>query len=157
MKPFRLATMLKLLEQSRDQRQVLLADAIQAEVLLNQRLQKIDDQMQQNQIQTSELVQETAVNPDHWADHQRYGWVLQAQRTQLVEQRGTLQQEIERRKQALMEADREVKKLEKMRERQILEEMTQQKNREQKELDDQSPWKFYSRRTQRELQNEELS
>ena len=154
MKPFRLKTLLKLNEQARDQRQRMLSDAKQAIELLQNRIDQIESELADIKQQTSQLVQQQTINPDIWADQQRYRWVLQSQKSQMLAQRGQLEQEVERRENALMEADREVKKLEKMRDREFELERVRLNQLEQKELDDLAPWKAFAQNQSAEYENE---
>lgn len=152
MKPFRLATLLKLNEQARDQRQRMLADAQQAVALLENRIEQIESDLENVKQQTTDIVQQTTINPDAWADQQRYRFLLQSQKAQLVDQKGQFEQEVERRQNALMAADQEVKKLEKMRDREIEKELVEFNLREQKELDDLVPWKVFSQKQSSEFE-----
>jgi flagellar protein FliJ len=155
LKSFRLGTLLKLNEHARDQRQRMLADALHADSLLQQRIDQVQMELDQVKQQTSELVKQSTINPDAWGDQQRYRWILQSQKVQLLDQQGNLQQEIERRKQALMESDREVKKLEKMRERDVEQQRQHQLMVQQKELDDLAPWKAYASNANAEINEQD--
>ena len=154
MKPFRLKTLLKLNEQARDQRQRMLSDAKQAVELLQNRIDQLESELADIKQQTSHLVQQQTINPDTWADQQRYRWVLQSQKSQMLAQRGQLEQEVERRENALMDADREVKKLEKMRDRELELERVRLNQLEQKELDDLAPWNAFAQNQSAEYENE---
>ena len=76
------------------------------------------------------------VNVDRLLDSGRYEMMLKAERHAADEQRQAVVAEIDRRRQALVEADREVKSLEKLREQQMLRHRTEEARREMKRLDE---------------------
>ena len=115
---FRLATLLKLREAARDERRMHLAEAYQAEEKLAEHQHELKDQLAALRAQYADASAPGSVQIDALVEHQRFELVLKAQQ-QVVEQQGKLLDgEIERRRQALMQADREVRVLEKLREKQ---------------------------------------
>jgi len=76
------------------------------------------------------------VDVDRLLEAQRYELALRAQQRHLEQQRRNLAQEIERRREALAEAEREVKVLEKLRERQQARHQYEENRREVKLLDE---------------------
>jgi flagellar export protein FliJ len=77
-----------------------------------------------------------AVDVDRLIDAQRYELLILAQRHVLEQHEQTLAVEIERRREALVAADREVRILEKLREKQEQEHRRQQEREDVKVLDE---------------------
>lgn len=115
---FRLATLLRLRESARDERRAQLAQAFQAEELIQQEQARIDGELQSLVGQVRSSAGPGEVNVDRLIDAQRFEMVLKAQTQQLARQHEQVKVEIERRRQALVEANREVQILEKLREQQ---------------------------------------
>jgi flagellar export protein FliJ len=67
---------------------------------------------------------------------QRYEWVLQAHRQALAEQGRKLAEAIEQQRRVVVEADREVKVLEKLRERRLAEHLHAEHLRDVKHMDE---------------------
>ncbi|MCR4414086.1 MAG: flagellar export protein FliJ [Thermoguttaceae bacterium] len=115
---FRLATLLRLRESTRDERRLELARAYQADDLLRREEQRVEDEL----AGLTRLVRHAAgpgpVNVDGLLEAQRFEIVLKAQRQHLARQREMVGAEIERRRQALVEANRDVQVLERLRQRQ---------------------------------------
>lgn len=115
---FRLETLLRLRVAERDQRRADLAKAIRAEEML----QNEDRAVAQRQADAVEhgrrLKSPGAADVDALLSAHRYELVLAAKRRQLGTQIAQVQEETERRRQVLVEADRQVRVLEKLRERQ---------------------------------------
>ncbi len=76
------------------------------------------------------------VDIDRLVEAQRYELVTRAQQGKIAQQRETVAGEIERRRQALVEADREVRVLEKLRERQVEQHRREEEVREARRLDE---------------------
>jgi flagellar FliJ protein len=133
---FRLQTLLRLRESARQQRRVELAQACEAEGLLREQLAFLSTE----QIETRKRSQIGAspgpVSVDQLIGAHRYASLLLARQRQLEQQRAKVQDEIERRRQALVEADREVRVLEKLRERQREQYQRAEAQREVKALDE---------------------
>ena len=133
---FRLATLLRLRDRVRDERRRLLAEAQVAEDALAERLAQVaedlDDLKHQHRLATAE----GHVNIDRVLSAQRYELVLQLEENLIQQQSATLEAEITKRRQTLIEADRDVKVLEKLRERQHQRFREEEYRRETKEFDD---------------------
>lgn len=113
---FRLATLLRIRESARDERRTALAEAQRAADALAARLAAVDHELAETRRrQTAPLGR---VEVDFLVDAHRYELVLRLERKEIDRQAGLVAQEIERRRQALVEADSEVKVLEKLRESQ---------------------------------------
>ena len=115
---FRLATLLKLREQVRDERRRDLAQAYEADRILQEREEAIQSEVGENQQRVRELSQTRELRVDSLTNARRYEAVLKMQAAGLGQQRAQVAEEVERRRTALLEADRDVKALEKLRERQ---------------------------------------
>ena len=131
---FRLATLLRLRELARDERRTQLAEVL-----------RLVDQMRERRTAITTLLEETrkleaapsgAVDVDRLLNATRYELVLQSELRQLEVQETTLTTEIEKRRQALVAADREVRSLELLRETQQQRHLADEASRLQKELDE---------------------
>jgi flagellar FliJ protein len=116
---FRLKSLLAIRETTRDLRRAELAESLALERSLNEReaaLQReLDDQNQWFRRGTAP----GPLNVDRLSTGHRYQLLLRRQARTLAGERQSLALEIERRRQVLLEADREVRVLEKLRERQF--------------------------------------
>ncbi|HYW79084.1 MAG TPA: flagellar export protein FliJ [Thermoguttaceae bacterium] len=133
---FRLATLLRLREETRDQRRAELAEAYHADDLLQQHIQEADDALAELLAQCRKVAGPGVVDIDRLVAAGRYELTLRAQRKEMVEQRERVLAEIERRRQALVEANREVRVLEKLRENQTRRHRDEQNRQEVKRLDE---------------------
>ncbi len=134
-RPFRLTTLKRLREAERDRRRGELADALAADALLLERIERLGREADAWRQQTRHAAAGT-VDVDQWAQANRYRWLMRAQQQQLQEQRKKLEGEIERRRQALVEADRELKVVEKLEQRHDEAERLAALHSEQKMLDE---------------------
>ena len=115
---FRLQTLLRLRIAERDQRRAELAKAIRAEELLLEEEAKLQNQQAEAAQSARQLKSPGAADVDALLQTHRYELVLAARRRQLGAQVLQVQAETQRRRQVLVEADRQVRVLEKLRERQ---------------------------------------
>ena len=115
---FRLATVLKLREATRDQRRTALAEAYRVDAVLQQRMEALSAEMQDLREQCRRAAGPGPVQIDHLVTAQRYELTLQSQQAQLTQQRQTVAAEIDRRREALTAANRDVRVLEMLREKQ---------------------------------------
>ena len=132
---FRLATLLKLRESDRRQRQVELAEAYQAERLLDDRMLDLANQLSEHK-QRAKLAVMGEVDVANILDLNRYELVLKMERASLAEQKQRVEAEIERRREAVVEADQQVRVLEKLRDRRLAEHELEEAKRELKQLDE---------------------
>jgi flagellar FliJ protein len=116
---FRLQTVLKLREADRRQRRLELAQAYHAERLLEEQIDRLAAEEDEMRRRCQVAAGPGRVDVNQLLDVHRYVLVLKARSQLLLDQRARLQKEIERRRLALVEADREVRVLEKLRERQL--------------------------------------
>ncbi len=114
---FRLATLLRLRESTRDERRNHLALAYRAEAMVLEELRRVDDEMAYLRRKLQAAVAPGEIDVDVVVNSQRFASVLAARKQHARQQEELVKAEIERRRQALVEADREVKILEKLRER----------------------------------------
>jgi flagellar FliJ protein len=115
---FRLETLLRLRLAERDQRRAELAKALRAEELLRAEDRALEGQQMDAAAHSRLLKSPGAANVDALLETHRYEVVLAAQRRQLKQQIAQVEAETERRRQVLVEADRQLRVLEKLRERQ---------------------------------------
>ncbi len=125
---FRLATLLKLREAARDERRAELAQAYRADDVLNEHLEQVRTELNFLEEQCRKAAGPGIIDIDRLIEAQRYEIILKVQQRHLNEQRGRLAAEIERRRVALLAANREVRILDKLREHQ-LEQHNQAENR----------------------------
>ena len=133
---FRLATLRKLRETHRDQLRTKLAEAYQAEQLLEQQLQAVHAEVLSLQAAQRGAVQGAATNVNYLLETQRYLAILRAQESTMQDQTKLLAAEVERRRQAAVEADRQVRILDKLEERQQQAHQQKLQKAEIKELDE---------------------
>ena len=114
---FRLQTLRRLREIHRDELRVRLAEAYQAEQILAQERAALETERTGLADLQRRLVDRGALDVNRVLAAQRYQLVLEAQSRVLAEQATKLEQEIERRREAVVDADRQVRVLDKLRER----------------------------------------
>ena len=133
---FRLETLLRLRVNERDQRRADLAKALRAEQMLHAELAKLREQQAAAAERGRVLKSPGAANIDALLETHRFEVVLAAQQRQLASQLTQVQAECERRRQALVEFDRQVRVLEKLRERQAAAYRLEAERREAKQLNE---------------------
>ena len=99
---------------SRDQRRVELAQAYQAEQLLQAQCQQIVHELEQLRDSVRQAAGPGEVPVDQLLSTHRYTLLVRWKLQSLHERRGQVQGEIERRRQALLEAEKEFRVLEKL-------------------------------------------
>ena len=133
---FRLETLLRLRLAERDQRRAELAKALRAEELLHGEERALAGQQAQAVDHARRLKSPGAANMDALLETHRYEIVLAAQRRQLKQQIAQVEAETERRRQALVEADRQLRVLEMLRDRQAAAWKKATERQEVKEFDE---------------------
>ena len=133
---FRLQTLLRLRSAERDQRRADLAKAIRAEEMLRGELRSLAEQQAQAVEHGRKLKSPGSADIDSLLQAHRYAVILAAQERQLAAQLAQVEQETERRRQVLVEADRQVRVLEKLRERQAAAYRKEVERREVKQFDE---------------------
>lgn len=133
---FRLATLLRLREATRDERRSELAEAYRADNVLQEHLQRVGRELAWLQTECRKVAGPGTIDVDRLVETQRYEVTLRGQQGQLLGQREAVDAEIDRRRQALVAADREVRLLEKLRQKQAQRHRREENRREIKELDE---------------------
>lgn len=133
---FRLATLLRLREADRDERRAQLADAQQAEAIVAARISEIDREIGLIRQLGQHAMAPGKVDVDQLLDMQRYDAQLKLERIAAEDQRGKIAQEVERRLERAIAADREVRILEKLRETQLAKHRSEEEKVEQKRFDE---------------------
>jgi len=133
---FRLATLLRLREAARDERRSALAEAFQVDDLLRRQREGVAEELQRLKTLCRVAAGPGQVDVDRLVEAHRFELALRAHGKALDRQREAVAAEIERRRQALAEANRDVRVLEKLRERQAGRHRKEQDRRERKQLDE---------------------
>jgi flagellar export protein FliJ len=133
---FRMATLLRLRETARDERRVQLAEVQRTDAELHGRLTRLDIEREQLQADCRTAAGPGAVDVARLVEAQQYALALRAQEVELQRQRQALATEIDRRRQALLESDRDVQTLEKLRQHQSQAHRQEQDRQEGKQLDE---------------------
>lgn len=133
---FQLETLRKLRLRERDSRSVKLAEAFRAERILLERCEEVKHEINSLRAQQQAIVVSDSPDVAQLLESQRYQASLETQIQTMVDQVRTLQEEIERRRLALVEADREVRVLDKLDERRFAEHRLAAQRAEAKVLDE---------------------
>jgi flagellar FliJ protein len=133
---FRLETLQKVREARRDEHRAALAEAYRAEQMLGENRAEIAAES----VVTRELQRQATAGPytniNQLLEAQRYELLLKARSQELEKQAILLAAEIERRRQTLVESDREVRVLERLDERHQQEFRCEAQRIETKQLDE---------------------
>ena len=133
---FRLQTLQRLREQTRDVAQRDLASALLQQTELQQHTDVLQGELQGLENHMRSAVKRTKLDVDRVMDGHRHQLSLQAKLAQLGKAMAEAKAEVQRCREKLTEADREVKVLEKLHERQLAEHARQQAQHEAKQLDE---------------------
>lgn len=133
---FRLESLIKLREAERQQRRTELAEAFHAESLLRRQAEQLEQDIRDMEKRSRVISSPGRVHVDRVLDTHRYKLMLKSQIMMLGQKEAQLQTEIERRRAALATADRDVRVLEKLRERKKEEHDAAEQHRELKQLDE---------------------
>lgn len=138
---FRLQTVLRLRIAARDERRAELGRALRAAEVLREQQAKIATDLVDNQVAIREMMvrqaaSATGVNVDSLLNSNRHSLVLKAQSNQLTQQQKQIAAEIAKRQATLVEADRDVRVLEKLQERGQQEHELLDLAKEQRDLDE---------------------
>jgi|SRR5687767_12731867 len=133
---FRLETLLRLRMAERDERRADLAKAHRAEEMLREQQRQIAVEQAESQAAAREQLSPGGADVDRLLRNSRYQLVLKSRHQQLTHQLAQVAAEVERRRQSVVEADRQVRVLEKLRERQMLAHRQRELREEIKELDE---------------------
>jgi flagellar FliJ protein len=133
---FRLETLLKMRRDERDVQRQQYAKALEAQRILHDQIVQVQQELQETQQVLRTSSAPGAVDVDRLLRAHRYELLLQAQHQQLEQQAQRVAQEVERRRSNLLQADREVRLLEKLKERQFETFQHNEQRRQQKILDE---------------------
>jgi flagellar export protein FliJ len=133
---FRLATLRKLRESHRDELRGKLAEAFHAAQLLEEQQSAVAAEITDLQESQRQATSGGTTSVNALLEVQRYQAVLRAQQGTLQDQAKLLATEVERRRQTVMEADRQVRVLEKLDERQRLHHQQVQNRVAAREMDE---------------------
>jgi flagellar FliJ protein len=133
---FRLAPLLRVHEATRNECRAALAKAYRAEELLRNRVAELEQSLAELKRECRRSSLPGTIDVDRLIDAQRYEFQVLAQRESLRQHEQTLAAEIERRREALVAADREVRILEKLRQRQREQHQQEQHRHEMKQMDE---------------------
>lgn len=133
---FPLETPLRLRKRVRDERRRQLTQAYEAQRLLEQQQAELAQEQLHVQQHGRRASQPGELNVDRLLGQHRYALLLQARQQVMKQQNLALAEEIERRRQALSEADTEVRTIERLRERRLADHQLSENRREQREADD---------------------
>lgn len=127
---------MKIRRTTRDERQLQLARAYEAERVLDQQQVELDQKRTAIKQVSRNVSGPGTVNVETLLGVNRYELVLESQGRLLSERRRQLEAEIHKRRQSLINADRDVRVLEKLRERQQIDHENKERRMEIKQTDD---------------------
>ena len=133
---FQLTTLLRLRETTRDERRAELAAAYRADQVLQRQLARLVAELEELKAAARRAAGPGRVNVEQLVEAQRYQRTIESRQCQVNEERAALAAEIERRRQALLAAEREVRTLEKLRETRHARHRQDENRREIKQLDE---------------------
>lgn len=133
---FRLTTLKKLREAHRDEMRAKLGEAYQAERLLQQQAETIREEEAAALSMQRQTLDRRDTNVNQLLDAQRYVATLRNALSNIGTQSQMLAVEIEKRRQALIAADQQVRVLEKLRDRQLQEHQREALRAEVKVMDE---------------------
>ena len=133
---YRLAPLLKIRENVRAERQAELSKAYEAARILETELERVQKDLLRNNELGREAIQQGQISVDYLLALRRHEAFLLAQQSLGQKQLEQVRQEIERLRLLLMEADREVKVLEKLREKMKIKHLQEEALAELKQMDE---------------------
>jgi flagellar protein FliJ len=154
---FRMASLLRLRESRRDECRSALAEAYNVDAVLMRQADALGRELDALKEFCRRKASPGAVDVNRLVEAQRYELVARAQERKIDEQRQQVAAEIDRRREALVEADREVRVLEKLRERQAEQHRREEELREVKRLDEVATQQTYRQLLSRHAGTRETS
>lgn len=133
---FRLDKLRRLREMARDERRGRLAEAFQAQQLLTEQQAAVGSELTEARAHQREMIESGTLDVNQVLETQRHQRGLEGQRMSMSEQSATLEIEIEKRRIALAEADRQVRLLDRLEDRQRAEHERNRLASEMKRLDE---------------------
>ncbi len=140
---FRLSTLLRIRESTRDERRAELAQAYQAEEIVAGERDRISRELADLELESRLAASPGGIDVDRLLETRRYRLLLDAQRQHVAGQRDTVRAEVERRRQNLVEANREVRVLEELRKKQQGRHRKEEDRLETKQLDEVAGRSFF--------------
>ncbi len=144
---FRLETLLKVRRTARDERRASLAEAYEAERLLIEQAEQLGSELNEVRECIRQASQPGEINVDQLMATHRHEVTLNTQRSELAGHAEQLGEEIEKRRNLLVAADRQVQVLEKLRDRQEAAHIDEELKKEIKELDEIATLRFGDSKT----------
>jgi flagellar protein FliJ len=126
---------MKLRIAARDERRKSLADALRAESIVSEQIASMEKDIAAAREASRAAASPGLIQVERLLSFNRHELLLDANRRALVKQKEKIAEEAEIRRRALVEADRDVRALEKLRERYDRERLIAEDRREQAELD----------------------
>lgn len=133
---FPLATLLRLREQTRDEGRGRLAEAYRAEELIEEQERRLEHELGELKRHSRRASAPGRLDVARLREVERYESVVQSQRQETAEERRAAHAEVERRLETLVEANREVRVLETLRQRQRERHRLEENRRETKQMDE---------------------
>ncbi len=133
---FRLATLLRLRESARDQRRSRLAEAFHAEQVILEQRKSVAAKLADLLHECREAARPGELDLDRLLVSRRYEATLRMEDHDLAEKQEAIRGEIDRRREALVEANRSVRVLELLRERQQRAHLEKEARLETRQLDE---------------------
>ena len=133
---FRLATLLRLRESARDQRRSRLAEAFRAEQVIFEQRKSVAAKLADLLHECGEAALPGELDLDRLLVSRRYEATLRMEDRDLAEKQEAIRGEIDRRREALVEANRSVRVLELLRERQQRAHLEKEARLETRQLDE---------------------
>ena len=133
---FKLEKLRRLRETARDERRASLAEAFRAQQILEDRQTALGREIFESQIAQRALMEAGELDVTGAIEQQRFRLSAESRQANLAEQSAALDAEVEKRRLALIEAEREVRLLDKLEERQKEEHALRQSRMDVKELDE---------------------
>src|SRR5689334_13830827 len=131
---FRLASLERLRIHTRDERRAYLAEALDAQRKLEERVLELENNLRA--LRKMQTLGAGKVNVDRLLDAGRYEMLMRLEQQQAGQQLEAVKVEVERRREMLVAADREVKVLEKLEQTERARFDEEQRRREVKEMDE---------------------
>ena len=130
----------------RDEQRQRLADAFRAEEIIERQHQQLSDELAELQNQQRSAMKRRDVDVNELLAGQRYEFVIKAQQQMVEQQSAKLAEEVERRRQSLVEAERDVQVMEKLDTRLRAAHRVNEQRVETKQLDEIAQQRAASRR-----------
>lgn len=133
---FRLATLQRLRESDRDEKRGHLAEAQRAEQIVIERIAAIESEIEQIREQCVTATRPGKVNVDLLMESQRFELILKMERQTAEQQQKLVAAEVQKRRDALVAIDREVRVLEKLKETQLDRHRQDEEKHDMQQLDE---------------------